>query len=61
VTGGDAAEELAKAGSDLVATVTRAEELQRALVSSRQIGMAMSMLMERHRFTAEQPSSGCAT
>jgi AmiR/NasT family two-component response regulator len=54
VTGGDAAEELAKARSDLVATLARAQELQRALVSSRQIGMAMGMLTERHRFTAER-------
>ena len=54
VTGGKAAEELAQARRDLVAAHAEAEELQRALVSSRQIGMAMGILMERHRLTAEQ-------
>ena len=29
-------------------------ELQRALATSRQIGMAMGILMERHRLTPEQ-------
>jgi hypothetical protein len=54
---GEAAEELAHARSDLAtatATATaHAEQLQRALVSNRQIGMAMGILMERHRVTQE--------
>jgi AmiR/NasT family two-component response regulator len=54
VTGGNAAEELAGARSDLVAAHAHAEHLQRALVTNRQIGMAMGILMERHRLTPEQ-------
>ncbi len=54
MTGEDAAQELAGARTDLAAATAHAEELQRALVTSRQIGMAMGILMERHRLTAEQ-------
>jgi AmiR/NasT family two-component response regulator len=54
VTAGNAAEELASARSDLAAATIHTEHLERALVSSRQIGMAMGILMERHRLTQEQ-------
>ena len=53
-TGGDAAELLATARSELAAATAHAEQLQRALVSNRRIGMAMGILMERHRCTEEQ-------
>jgi AmiR/NasT family two-component response regulator len=42
------------ARSDLAAATAHAEHLQRALVSNRQVGMAMGILMERHRLTQEQ-------
>jgi AmiR/NasT family two-component response regulator len=54
VAGGDAAELLAEARRDLAAATAYTEELQRALVSNRRIGMAMGILMERHRLTEEQ-------
>jgi AmiR/NasT family two-component response regulator len=54
VTGEDAAEELLEARTGLAAATAHAEELRRALLSSRQIGMAMGIFMERHRLTAEQ-------
>jgi AmiR/NasT family two-component response regulator len=54
VTAGDTAEQLANARCDLAAATAHAEHLQRALVSNRQIGMAMGILMERHRLTHEQ-------
>jgi ANTAR domain len=54
VTAGDAAEELANARNEVVAATAHTEHLQRALVSSRQIGMAMGILMECHRLTQEQ-------
>jgi hypothetical protein len=54
VTAGDTAEQLANAHSDLAAAAAHAEQLQRALVSNRQIGMAMGILMERHKLTHEQ-------
>jgi AmiR/NasT family two-component response regulator len=54
VTGEEAAEELAGARTDLAAATAHAEHLQRALVSNRQIGMAMGILMERRRLTPEQ-------
>lgn len=54
MTGGDAADELAGARADLAVAATHAEHLQRALISNRRIGMAMGILMERHRFTEEQ-------
>jgi AmiR/NasT family two-component response regulator len=50
----DLAEQLSAARSDLAAATAHAEELQRALVSNRRIGMAMGILMERHRLTEEQ-------
>jgi AmiR/NasT family two-component response regulator len=53
-TAGTVADQLAKARSDLAAATAHAEELQRALVSNRQIGMAMGILVERHRVTPEQ-------
>jgi AmiR/NasT family two-component response regulator len=53
VGAGDDAE-LAQAHADLAAAVANGEALQRGLVSSRQIGMAMGILMERHRLTPEQ-------
>ena len=54
MTGEDAAEELLEARTGLAAATAHAEELRRALLSSRQIGMAMGIFMERHRLTAEQ-------
>lgn len=39
---------------DLAAAVAKGEELQRALVTSRRIGMAMGIVMERHQLTTEQ-------
>jgi AmiR/NasT family two-component response regulator len=54
VTVGDGAEELAVARTDLALAYAHAEHLEHALASSRQIGMAMGILMERHRFTEEQ-------
>src|SRR3954451_15290349 len=38
----------------LAAATAHTEHLQRALGSSRQIGMALGILMERHRLTQEQ-------
>ena len=54
MTAEDAAEELTNAQSDLAVATAHAEHLQRALVSNREIGMAMGILMERHRLTQEQ-------
>src|SRR5829696_26281 len=54
VIAGDTAEQLANARSDLAAATAHAEQLERALVSNRQIGMAMGILMERHSLTHEQ-------
>jgi AmiR/NasT family two-component response regulator len=54
VTAGDTADRLAEARSELAAATAQTEHLQRALTSSRQIGMAMGILMERHRLTQEQ-------
>ena len=54
VTGEGSAEELVRARTDLAVATAHAEELQRALGSNRQIGMAMGILMERHRLTPEQ-------
>jgi AmiR/NasT family two-component response regulator len=53
VAGGDPAELLAEARNQLAAATAHAAELQRALVSNRRIGMAMGILMERHRLTEE--------
>jgi hypothetical protein len=57
VSAGDAAEELATARSDLAVAIAHTEYLQRALVCSRQIGMAMGILMERHRLTQGRRSN----
>jgi AmiR/NasT family two-component response regulator len=54
VTGECAAGELSETRTALALATARAEELQRALVTSRQIGMAIGILMERQRLTAEQ-------
>ena len=54
MTAEDAAEELTNARSDLAVATAHAEHLQRALISNREIGMAMGILMERHRLTQEQ-------
>jgi AmiR/NasT family two-component response regulator len=51
---GDAAELLATARGDLAAATAHAQQLERALVSNRRIGMAMGILIERHRCTEEQ-------
>jgi AmiR/NasT family two-component response regulator len=37
----------------VAAATAHAAQLQRALLSNRRIGMAMGMLMERHRLTEE--------
>jgi AmiR/NasT family two-component response regulator len=50
----DDAEELVAAGSDLAAATARVEHLEKALVSNRRIGMALGILMERHRLSEEQ-------
>src|SRR3954452_7941308 len=49
-----AADELSEARAAVARATAHAEELQRALITSRQIGMATGILMERHRLTAEQ-------
>jgi AmiR/NasT family two-component response regulator len=54
VTAGDAAQQLAAVRSHLATATARTEHLQRALVTNRQIGIAMGILMERHRLTQEQ-------
>ena len=54
VSADDAAAELLHARADLAAARADVAELQRALATSRQIGMAMGILMERHRLTPEQ-------
>lgn len=54
MAGPDLAEQLADARSGLAAAAARAEDLERAVVSNRQIGMAMGILMERYRLTEEQ-------
>ena len=51
---GDAAEKMVSARSDVAVATAHAEHVQRALGSNREIGMAMGMLMERHRLTQEQ-------
>lgn len=45
---------LAQAGLDLAAARAQVDELARALQSSRQIGMAMGILMERHRLAPDR-------
>jgi AmiR/NasT family two-component response regulator len=54
VIGGDEAEALADARSELASATAISEHLQQAVVSNRRIGMAMGILMERHRITEEQ-------
>jgi AmiR/NasT family two-component response regulator len=54
MAGRDAVEQLTQARSDLAAATAHAEDLQRALVSNRRIGMAIGVLMERHRLTEER-------
>jgi AmiR/NasT family two-component response regulator len=50
----DPGEELADALEQLAAATTYAGHLEQALVSNRRIGMAMGILMERHRITEER-------
>jgi AmiR/NasT family two-component response regulator len=50
----DATTELAQTRRDLAAATDHAQHLEIALASSRQIGTAMGILMERHRLTEEQ-------
>jgi len=57
VIGEGPAGELADARTALAGAAAHAEELERALLTSRQIGMAIGILMERHRLTAEQAFS----
>ncbi|WP_097186113.1 ANTAR domain-containing protein [Blastococcus haudaquaticus] len=45
---------MAQAQLDLAAARAQVEELGRALQSSRQIGMAMGILMERHRLAPDR-------
>jgi len=45
---------LAQVSLDLIAARAQVEELGRALQSSRQIGMAMGILMERHRLAPDR-------
>lgn len=54
MTSSDPTGELARSRRELAAAAERAEHLQRALVNSRQIGMALGILMERHRLTEAQ-------
>jgi AmiR/NasT family two-component response regulator len=54
VVGEDPAEALAAALGDLASATLHAEHLQRAVVSNRRIGMAMGILMERHRITEDE-------
>ena len=54
MAGESSADELAKARTELAAATDRAVHLERAVVSHRKIGMAMGILMERHRITEEQ-------
>ena len=52
--GAGGGEKLAAEPSDLAAATERADNLEVALVNSRRIGMAMGILMERHRMTVDQ-------
>jgi AmiR/NasT family two-component response regulator len=54
VVSDDPAETLEAALRDLAAASSLAEHLQLAVVSNRRIGMAMGILMERHRLTEDQ-------
>jgi AmiR/NasT family two-component response regulator len=50
----DPGDELADALGQLAAATSHVGHLEQALVSSRRIGMAMGILMERHRITEER-------
>ena len=48
------AEELARSRHELAAAIHQVQHLEAALASSRAIGMAMGILMARHRLTEDQ-------
>lgn len=48
------AEELARSRSELAAALREVHQLRSGLAASRQIGMAMGILMCRHQLTQEQ-------
>ena len=54
MTSSDLPGELARSRLELAAAAERAQHLERALVNSRRIGMALGILMERHRLTEAQ-------
>ena len=54
MTDGAVPDELGEARAERAAALADADELRKALLTSRRIGMAMGILMERHRLTAEQ-------
>ena len=54
MTGEGAAGELSETRAALDRVTQQVEALKRALVTSRQIGMAVGILMERHRLTTDQ-------
>jgi AmiR/NasT family two-component response regulator len=54
VVSGDPEDALAEALGDLASASVHAQHLERAVVSNRRIGMAMGILMERHRITEER-------
>lgn len=51
---GDLPAETSDQDAALAVMALRAEQLERALLSSRRIGMAIGILIERHRLTDEQ-------
>lgn len=54
MTSVDPTDQLAQSRLELAAEAERREHLERALVNSRRIGMALGILMERHRLTEDQ-------
>ena len=54
MSGSDERGALTEARDELATAITHAEHLKRAVLSNRRIGMAMGILMERHRLTEEQ-------
>jgi len=54
VVSDEPADALAEALGDLASATVHAEHLERALVSNRRIGMALGIMMERHRLTEDQ-------
>lgn len=52
--GDERSDALATALGDLASATAHAEHLAVAVVTNRRIGMAMGILMERHRLTEEQ-------